>query len=170
MLVVEAAVEPPWDQAIDWAALAQVAAEAATRATPWLGLADSAATVEVSVRFADDGEVRALNAAYRHKDRATNVLSFPMVQRDLLDAVDRNSDDGELLLGDIILAAGVCAREAAEKGVAVEAHATHLVIHGVLHLLGYDHEEPSAADAMEAIERDILAGLGIDDPYRVDEG
>ena len=169
MLIVETAVAAPWDAAVDWAALAQAAAEAAVRATPYLGLADSAAAVEVSVRFADDEEVRALNASYRHKDRPTNVLSFPMVQSDLLDTMDRNSDDGELLLGDIILAAGVCAREAEAQGVGVSAHATHLVIHGTLHLLGYDHEEPVAADAMEALERDILAGLGIDDPYPVDE-
>ena len=169
MLTVETAIEPTWNAATDWAALAQRAAAAAVRATPYLGLAASDANVEVSVRFADDEEVRALNASYRHKDRPTNVLSFPMVQPDLLDTVDRNSDDGELLLGDIILAAGVCAREAADKDVSMAAHATHLVVHGVLHLLGYDHEEPAAADAMEALERDILVGLGIDDPYPIDE-
>lgn len=170
MLIVETAIEPAWEGAVDWTALAQAAAAAAVRATPHAGLADSAATVEVSVRFADDEEVRALNASYRGKDRPTNVLSFPMVQRDLLETVDHNSDDGELLLGDIILAAGVCAREAAAKGVSVTAHATHLIVHGTLHLLGYDHEEPAAADAMEALERDILMGLGIDDPYPVDPG
>ena len=108
--------------------------------------------------------MQALNAAYRGKDKPTNVLSFPMVQRDLLDGL-ANTDDGEVLLGDIILAHGVCAREAAEKGVTAAIHATHLVVHGTLHLLGYDHEGDGEAEAMEAIERAALGSLGIADPY-----
>jgi len=124
-----------------------------------------AATVEVSVKFTSDDEVRQLNRDYRQKDKPTNVLSFPMVQDDLLDTVDANSDDGELLLGDIVLAHGVCVREAEEKGVSVEAHATHLVVHGTFHLLGYDHITDQDAEEMEAAEREVLAALGIDDPY-----
>jgi probable rRNA maturation factor len=91
-----------------------------------------------------------------------------MVQRDLIDGL-ANSDDGEVLLGDIVLAAGVCAREAEGKGVATETHATHLIVHGLLHLLGYDHEGEAEAEAMEAIERTALAVLGLDDPYVVRE-
>ncbi len=91
-----------------------------------------------------------------------------MVQRDLIDGL-ANSDDGEVLLGDIVLAAGVCAREAAEKHVPMETHATHLIVHGLLHLLGYDHEGEAEAEAMEAIERTALASLGLDDPYMVKE-
>ncbi|SFS12325.1 rRNA maturation RNase YbeY [Sphingomonas jatrophae] len=169
MLEVAASVEPGWSEGVDWEALAQRAAEAALARTPHAQLATLPTAVEVSVRFADDAEVHALNRQYRGKDKPTNVLSFPMVQRDLLDAVTENSDDGEVLLGDMILAAGVCAAEAAEKGVPVETHATHLVVHGMLHLLGYDHLEDTEADDMEALEIAALAGLGIDDPYLVRE-
>ena len=126
--------------------------------------------IEVSIRYTSDEEVRTLNHSYRQKDKPTNVLSFPMMQPDLLDAIDPGDDDGEILLGDIVLAHGVCAREAEEKNVSVEDHATHLIVHGTLHLLGYDHEQGEAeAEAMEEIERAALATLGIDDPYAVRE-
>ena len=169
MLSVETAIEPVWGTATDWDVLAARAVLAAVRGTPFGELADTSALVEVSVRFADDAEVRTLNGSYRGKDAATNVLSFPMVQRDLLETVDRNSDDGELLLGDIILAHGVCAAEAADKHASVADHATHLLVHGTLHLLGYDHGDDAEAAAMEAMEREILSGLGIADPYAVRE-
>ncbi len=170
MLDVETAVDAAagWPEA-DWEALAARAAEAALAQSPYRPLLTKQVTAEVSVRFAGDAEVRALNRGYRHKDRATNVLSFPMVQRDLIEGL-ANSDDGAVLLGDIILAAGVCAAEAAEKTVSVETHATHLVIHGMLHLLGYDHDDGEAeAEHMEELERAALGQLGIADPYAVSE-
>jgi probable rRNA maturation factor len=160
-------VEAPWP-AGDWEALAVRAVEAAIRATPDAGLADAAATVEVSVRLTSDDEVHALNRQYREKDKPTNVLSFPMVQADLLETVSQNSDDGEVLLGDIVLAHGVCAGEANEKGVSLEAHATHLIVHGTLHLLGYDHQGSAEAEEMESLERDIMVRLGLHDPYHKD--
>jgi len=126
-------------------------------------------TVEISIRLTTDAEVQTLNAQYRHKDKPTNVLSFPMVQADLLDTIDQNSDDGEVLLGDIVLAHGVCAAEAEERGISLEQHATHLIVHGTLHLLGYDHLEDREAEAMEAIEIDALAALGLADPYLIRE-
>ncbi len=92
-----------------------------------------------------------------------------MVQADLLDTISQNSDDGEVLLGDIVLAYGVCEAEAAEKGISVADHATHLIVHGTLHLLGYDHIEDHEAEAMEAIEIDALAALGLADPYLIRE-
>ncbi|RYE74445.1 MAG: rRNA maturation RNase YbeY [Hyphomicrobiales bacterium] len=169
MLDVAISPEEGWSGPIDWEALATRAVEAAVAASPHGDLVDQAATIEVSVRFADDAEVHALNKQYRGKDKPTNVLSFPMVQRDLLEGL-ANSDDGEVLLGDIILARGVCEAEAAEKGVPSETHATHLIVHGTLHLLGFDHEESDvAAEDMEAIEKAALATLGIDDPYVVGE-
>jgi probable rRNA maturation factor len=123
--------------------------------------------VEVSVKFTGDDEVQGLNASYRGKDKPTNVLSFPMFEAALLPSLAQ-TDGGEVLLGDLALAHGVCEREAAEKGIAVADHAAHLVVHGTLHLLGYDHEEgDEAAEAMESLERTALAGLGIADPYRV---
>ena len=158
----------PWTQD-RWEALALAAVRAAVGATPYGTLLAAPATVEVSIRLTSDVEVQALNHQYRGKDKPTNVLSFPMVQSDLIDTVSQNSDDGEVLLGDIVLAHGVCTAEAAERGISVADHATHLIVHGTLHLLGYDHINDDEGDAMEAIERDALASLGIADPYIIRE-
>lgn len=107
----------------------------------------------VVVLLTGDDEVAELNAQFRHKAGPTNVLSFP---------APPNPEDH---LGDIALAYGVCAREAAEQGKSLAAHLQHLVAHGVLHLLGYDHQTEAEAEAMEALERAILAGIGVSDPY-----
>lgn len=108
---------------------------------------------QITVRFVDDDEGRQLNRDYRGKDYATNVLSFPY------EAAPR-------VLGDLVVAPAVCCREAAEQGKAPTDHMAHLIVHGVLHLRGYDHENEAAAEAMEDAERAILASLGIADPYR----
>lgn len=169
MLDVAVQAAPGWpDQ--DWDRIATRAVTEAIRQSPQCDWLARRVAIEVSVRLTDDAEVQQLNRQYRHKDRPTNVLSFPMVQPDLLEGL-ANSDDGEVLLGDIVLARETCAREAGEKHVEFVDHATHLIVHGALHLLGFDHEQGAAeAEAMEALERDILATLGIDDPYAVDEG
>jgi probable rRNA maturation factor len=165
MIVTESDVSEEWDSRTGWAALADQAVRSAVAASRHAGLIETGLTAELSVKFSCDAEVRALNAAYRHRDRATNVLSFPMVEPDLIGSIER-ADNGEVLLGDVVLAHGVCAAEAEERGIAIGDHATHLVVHGVLHLLGYDHETGDAdADAMEAVERTALAALGIADPY-----
>lgn len=169
MIHIELTREDPWPEGTDWDALAARAVRAAIEGTPHGDLLTTEATVEISVRLTTDAEVRTLNAQYRHKDRPTNVLSFPMVQPDLIDTVSQNSDDGELLLGDIVLAHGVCTAEAADKGVSPEDHATHLLVHGTLHLLGYDHMDDDEAEAMEEIERQALGHLGIADPYLIRE-
>jgi probable rRNA maturation factor len=166
MIDVAVQQEPGWSEDVDWEALGQKAVTAALGVTPWGSFIGASFDTEISIRLTEDDEVRTLNAIYRQKDKATNVLSFPMVQRDLLDGID-NSDDGEVLLGDIILARGVCEAEAAEKGVTADVHATHLIVHGTLHLLGYDHMGDEEAEAMEDLERAALASLGIDDPYVV---
>ena len=168
MIHIELTRESPWPDA-PWEVRATAAVRAAIGRTPYGTLLDSPATVEVSIRLTTDGEVHALNRQYRGKDKPTNVLSFPMVQPDLIDTVSQNSDDGELLLGDIVLAHGVCVAEAAERGISAEDHASHLIVHGTLHLLGYDHMTDDEGDAMEAIERDALATLGIADPYAISE-
>lgn len=156
MIHVDSDVSDDWDSKTDWAALAEGAVRAAAAHSDYPDLGDT----EVSVKFTSDEEVQVLNAAWRGKEKATNVLSFPMA----------DEPAGAPMLGDIVLAAGVCAREAAEKNVPVETHATHLVVHGMLHLLGYDHETGDAdAEEMEAIERKALASLGIADPYHVNE-
>jgi probable rRNA maturation factor len=168
VIEIEIAREEPWPAAIDWQALATRAARAAVSRTPHGPLVTKSVCAEISVRLTTDDEVRTLNRDYRQKDKPTNVLSFPMVQPDLLDSL-ANTDDGEVLLGDIVLAHGVCAAEAAERGISAQDHATHLIVHGVLHLLGYDHMDDTEAEHMEAIERDTLADLGIADPYLVRE-
>jgi probable rRNA maturation factor len=168
MLEIALTREEPWPEG-DWDALADRATRAAIGRTPHGELLTSTAAIEISVRLATDEEVRTLNAQYRQKDKPTNVLSFPMIQPDLIETVSQNSDDGEVLLGDIVLAHGVCAAEAAERGISVEDHATHLLVHGTLHLLGYDHMGDEEAEHMEAIETDALSALGIADPYLVRE-
>ena len=158
---IELDIDPVWTQAIDWEALSARAAAAAAQVAPELAHDN----LLVSLVLADDAEVQALNQQWRAKDAATNVLSFPMLSRE--EVLHAGGDGGhEGMLGDVILARGVCAREAAEKGVTVEAHAAHLIIHGLLHLAGYDHvgDEAEAA-AMEALETKALALMGLADPY-----
>lgn len=113
---------------------------------------------ELTVRIVDEQESRALNREYRGKDAPTNVLSFPFEAPPGADSE---------LLGDLVICAAVVAREAAEQGKSLSQHWAHMVVHGVLHLLGYDHEEEAEAEQMEALEVEILAGLGLPDPYDV---
>ena len=116
---------------------------------------------ELTIRVVDEAEGRELNKTWRHKDYATNVLSFPAdVPDELLDIP---------LLGDLVICAPVVTREAAEQGKPALAHWAHLVIHGCLHLLGYDHIDDAEAEEMESLEQELLAELGHPDPYAADE-
>ncbi len=164
MLSVETHEANPWPDALDWEERAAEAVAAALALTPFASLAQAAPLVEVAVRLTDDAEVQTLNRDFRGKDKPTNVLSFPQVQDDLLEGL-ANSDDGEILLGDIVLARETCAREAEEKAISIADHATHLIVHGTLHLVGYDHGDDASAGAMEALEVKALASLGIANPY-----
>jgi probable rRNA maturation factor len=164
MVETEASVDPIWPGDTDWEALAARAISAALAVSAQGSLASAPFTASVSVHFGTDDEVQALNRDYRHKDKPTNVLSFPMIDPDDFVAL-AHTDDGEVLLGDIMLAYQTCAREAEEKGIALTAHATHLALHGVLHLLGHDHIDEADAEIMEALEVKALANLGIDNPY-----
>ena len=112
----------------------------------------------VTILLTDDESVRDLNARFRGQDKLTNVLSFPA------------PDNPERFAGDVALAFGVCAREAAEQGKTLGDHLQHLVVHGVLHLLGYDHIGDDEAEVMEDLERAVLADLGVSDPYAAGEG
>lgn len=169
MILAEADVSEDWDSRTDWADLAQRCIAAALDVTPFARLAESDVPVEVSVRFTDDEQVRILNRDYRGKNKPTNVLSFPMAAPAVLEAA-ADGDEIEILLGDIVLARGVCTCEAEERSIAAETHAAHLLVHGTLHLLGYDHETSEAdAEAMEELERRALAALGIADPYKLTE-
>ena len=143
--------------------LARQAAEAVMRRA---GPATDA-RLELSVLFADDDTVRDLNRGYRGKDAPTNVLSFPGEMPETLNA-SAVAAGRPLPLGDVVLAHGTVTREAAEQDKPLHDHAGHLLVHGFLHLLGYDHQSDGDAAIMEALETAILAGLGIADPYRAD--
>lgn len=112
-------------------------------------------TAELSLRIIDEEESASLNKQYRGRDYATNVLSFP---------ADANMP-GFWVLGDLAVCSAVVEREARQQGKSAEAHWTHMIVHGVLHLLGYDHIKDDEAEVMEMLERRVLARLGYDDPY-----
>ena len=165
MLEIALDSDEEWDSSSFWLPLVRKAAEAAIAESAFPDLVDAERPVEISVTLSGNEQVRALNAKWRGKDQPTNVLSFPMAdERDLSRATLAQS---ELLLGDIILARGICESESAEKGVTVEDHATHLVVHGTLHLLGYDHHDERDAAEMEAREVRALKRLGIANPYEI---
>jgi probable rRNA maturation factor len=111
---------------------------------------------EVAVRVVDGDEMQSLNRQYRRQDKPTNVLSFPAFQAE---------EVGVTPLGDIVICAPVVLREAQEQGKTAEAHWAHMMVHGLLHLLGYDHEQEHEADEMEGLEVEILARLGYPNPY-----
>ena len=162
-LDIDIDADPEWDSSTDWAGLVRTAAEAAIAQSAFPQLARSERPVELSVRLTGDDEVKALNASWRGKDKPTNVLSFPQNER--FELAESGGGGPGLMLGDLVLARGVCKREAEEKAIALEDHAAHLVVHGTLHLLGYDHQDDSAAEDMESREVRALAALGIADPY-----
>lgn len=157
---LEIDIEDPWPAEGEWITLAERAAMAAAQVAPEL----ANPRLTASMLFTSDADVHALNAEWRNKDKPTNVLSFPMLERD--DLLDLAPEGPPEMLGDIALAHETCLREAAEKGIPVADHAMHLIVHGLLHLAGYDHEISDAdADAMEALETKALAVLGLADPY-----
>ncbi|WP_205480080.1 rRNA maturation RNase YbeY [Sphingomonas arenae] len=163
MLEIALEADEDWDSSTNWEALAEAAAQAAIAESCFPELIDTARMVELSVRLTSDAEVRALNSQWRGKDKPTNVLSFPLAESEELEEAD--AEGPELMLGDIVLARGVCAREAEEKALPLEHHAAHLMVHGTLHLLGYDHHDDDAATDMEARETRALARIGIANPY-----
>ncbi|MFM5907224.1 MAG: rRNA maturation RNase YbeY [Novosphingobium sp.] len=157
---LEIDIDSPWPGTHDWADLAVQAEEAAVSVAPELGNM----RLSASLLFTSDAELQVLNREWRAKDKPTNVLSFPMLER--ADLLALAPDGPPEMLGDIALAFETCAREAAEKGVPLEHHAAHLIVHGLLHLAGHDHEiSPADADKMEALETKALALMGIADPY-----
>lgn len=151
---VEATVEAgPWGAEAQWRPIVErVAAAVADR--PELIVPDEA---ELSLLLTDDAHIRVLNKQWRDQDKPTNVLSFP--------SADEDDDEPGPLLGDVVVAYETTAREAAEEGKSFDDHFTHLLVHGLLHLFGYDHVEDEEAEEMEAFETAILAGLGVADPY-----
>ena len=133
----------------------------------WLGAAAGALGrppqpgAEVSVRIVDEAEIRDLNSRYRGKDRPTNVLAFPAA----LDKLPGLPADSAMLVGDLVVCAPIVRREAGEQGKLLAHHWAHMLIHGFLHLVGFDHQNDAEASAMEALEVRILADLGLGNPY-----
>jgi len=156
---IEVEIEEPWP-AGEWIDLSERAADAVGQVAPEL----ANPRLSASLLFTSDAEVHALNREWRECDRPTNVLSFPMLER--TDLLGLKLVGPPVLLGDVALAYETCAREAGEKAIPLDHHAAHLVIHGLLHLAGHDHElGPAQADAMEVLEVKALALIGVADPY-----
>lgn len=153
-LVIE---EPRWEAA----GIASVAEAAARRTLEAAGR--DPGRHEVSLLACDDARIAALNADFRGKPGPTNVLSWPAFEEAV--PAPAAEDPEPLFLGDLALAYETCAREAESGGIGLADHAAHLVVHGLLHLLGYDHEMEDEADEMEMFETKILASLGVADPY-----
>jgi len=155
--------EPAWLERLPHleALAGEVATEVLVNPESWRHHREPAPTspVEVSICFAGDEFVADLNARYREKNGPTNVLSFAAGESKLPEG------GREVLLGDIVLAFGVVAREAEKQGKSLQDHTVHLIVHGVLHLLGFSHGEPAEAGEMETLEIETLEGLGIADPY-----
>jgi probable rRNA maturation factor len=144
----------------DWDDLAARAADAAAGVAPEL----ANPRLSVSLLFTSDAELHRLNREWRERDKPTNVLSFPMLGRGEL--ITLGDDGPPVLLGDVALAHETCAREAEDRAVPLADHAAHLIVHGLLHLAGHEHEtSPDDAAEMEALETKALAHLGIADPY-----
>jgi probable rRNA maturation factor len=157
------------EQAGDWSAISLRAAAIAEAAAALARhpRCEAACDTEACVVLADDALLRSLNRDYRGKDAPTNVLSFPF---QALPAGDSNGGGEPRQLGDVVLAAETVLSEAAEQGIAPVHHLQHLVVHGLLHLLGFDHDTDASADDMERLEAEILATLGIANPYALAEG
>lgn len=166
MIDVELDIGLEWSSSGFGQSEVEKAVDAAVKFATIPALADPPVPVSVSVKLSDNKEVHALNLEWREKDNPTNVLSFPMLDDEEIDALLVGKHEApEIMLGDIILAYGVCQAEAAEKNIAIADHATHLVIHGMLHLLGHDHIDEQEAEAMEALEVKALASMGLHNPY-----
>ncbi len=167
MIEVDISAEATWGDESDWQELCETAIGAAIETSPSARLNALSAVISISIRFAENEEVQTFNRDYRQKDKPTNILSFPMLDADMLENAGHKDGD-EILLGDMILAHEICMAEAQEKGITLPDHIRHLIVHGTLHLLGFDHIEAEEGDAMEALEVKALATLGLPNPYEPD--
>ncbi len=129
------------------------------------GIGDPGEALEVSLVLTDDAEIRDLNRAYRRRDEATNVLAFAALEGGVEAARAAAPEGAPLVLGDVVVALESTRREAADQGKTLGGHLSHLVVHGVLHLVGHDHASAAEAEVMEGLEKEILARLDVPDPY-----
>lgn len=153
MITIDLTVE-----AGEWSKLGAIEALVQRAADSAVSVAAVGGEVAVAVLLTDDAAMREINKDWRDQDKPTNVLSFP--------AAAHPGMPGPRHLGDVVLAWETMEREALDENKTIEAHASHLIVHGVLHCLGYDHESDEQADDMEALEVSALTGIGYDDPYR----
>jgi len=171
MLSVDVSADDAWGDEAAWTDIAHKAMQSAAALTGY-----AAFDADVSLLLTDDEQVQQLNKQWRGKDRPTNVLSFPMLDTGALALASAPAapaagerQHSEMMLGDIALAYETCAAEADDKRITLQRHVTHLIIHGALHLLGYDHIVDSDAETMERLEIKALASLGLPNPYVANE-
>lgn len=171
MIEIILSADGSWQDKEDWQQLAEQAVHTALAQMANAPPSELKGEMSVCINLSDDEEIHALNKQWRGKDRATNVLSFPMLTADEIDrllqgeALAPEVMLGEIMLGDIILARETCVQEAEDKSIALSQHISHLIVHGTLHLMGHDHIEASEAEAMEALEIKALASMGLPNPY-----
>lgn len=159
-MITDVMIETPeWDDV----ALPELAERAVAATLAHLGL--EAADWEVAILACDDAQIAELNGDFREKPQPTNVLSWPSEERGAAEEGGQPARPNDPELGDIAIAHGTCAREAAEAGKPLADHVTHLIVHGTLHLLGYDHVRDADATLMEGLEVEILGKLDLPDPY-----
>lgn len=144
---------------VRWSAVPDVSQLCTTIAAACLPTINHDTALAATVLLTDDAQIHDLNAQFRDQHKPTNVLSFPN------DDEEPDPDTGALYLGDIAISYETVLREAAETDKSLQAHLTHMIVHGILHLAGFDHEDDAEAEEMEGLEIDILAGMGISDPY-----
>lgn len=165
MIEIDIIIEPIWGSANDWHALSKRSINKALEYSNYKGLLKTYKHISISISLSNNQQVHALNNQYRSKDKPTNILSFPMLERDELDTIDIIQTP-EIMLGDLILAYNICNDEALAQNITLANHFAHLIIHGILHLLQYNHIEDADADIMQSIEINALRDMGIDNPYK----
>ncbi len=164
MIEIDLDINPIWQSDIHWFDLSKKSIDEAVKLSDYSFLHEINNNVSISISLSNNDIIHTLNNAYRSKDKPTNILSFPMVERaDLGDLIEHPIP--EILLGDIILSYDICHAEAKEKGILITHHYQHLIVHGILHLLGYNHIADDDAEKMQSIEILALKNMGIENPY-----
>ncbi len=164
MIEIDLDINPKWKRDNDWLALSQRPIYEAIELSDYSFLQKIDNNVSISILLSDNETIHTLNQQYRSKDKPTDILSFPMVERSELSTLAHHPIH-EILLGDIILSHDICHSEAKEKGISLKDHYQHLIVHGILHLLGYNHIDDDDADKMQSIEILALKKMGIKNPY-----
>jgi len=153
-----------WDKQVNWHMLCEKSIYSIIENSSYSDITHSSYKFSISITLSSNDHVCTLNKQYRGKDKPTNILSFPMIEPKILENINAINTP-ESLLGDLVLSHEICKEEAKDKEIAIEAHFQHLIAHGMLHLLGYDHIEDEDAEIMQNIEINALNEINIDNPY-----